>query len=571
MYAAPRRTAHSLRVDIGFTSERGRRPDNQDFAGARIPGFGGDGRRETVAAIADGVGGAKGGRDAAETAVRGFLDGFFGMSATLGASQAAGRALDAINAWIHGQGRVDPERDGMATTFTALILSRRAGHVAHVGDTRLYRFAEGALDRMTEDHTLGRGDMKNVLRRAVGMESAVRIDHATFPIRLHDRFLLCSDGVHGALPDIRLRQILGEQKSPQQTADDIVQTALEAGSADNATAMVIDVIDIPPAEQMEVASAVARLPIAKLPEPGTLVDDFRLDAIIAEGRYSRLYRALDLKNGADVALKFPHPRVADEETYRLAFVNEAWVAGRVRSPWIGEIIDLPPERRTRLYSALPFYDGETLEARLQREPRVDLREGALLATRIARGVAALHRASIIHRDIKPDNIILLKNGGLRLVDLGVARTPQLEDFPAPDIPGTPSYMAPELFAGAAGDEMSDLFALGVTLYRMFTRAYPYGEIEPFSRPRFGKPAPLAARRPDLPSWLDATIAKAVATDRQDRYGDVIEFAFEIENGVQHGRPVAAKRKSLYDRNPLLVWKLISASLAVVLLLALLRR
>ena len=101
---------------------------------------------------------------------------------------------------------------------------------------------------------------------------------------------------------------------------------------------------------------------------------------------------------------------------------------------------------------------------------------------------------------------------MRLIDLGVARLPQLEDFPPGDIPGTPSYMAPELFAGAAGDEMSDLFALGVTVYRMFARAYPYGEIEPFTRPRFGQPASLAARRPDLPAWLDGAIAKAIAVD-----------------------------------------------------------
>ena len=94
-------------------------------------------------------------------------------------------------------------------------------------------------------------------------------------------------------------------------------------------------------------------------------------------------------------------------------------------------------------------------------------------------------------------MILLRDGGLRLVDLGVCRAPHLEDFPQQDIPGTPSYMAPELFQGQRGDEASDLFALGVTVYRMFAGAYPYGEIEPFSKPRFGKPQPLCARRPDL--------------------------------------------------------------------------
>jgi serine/threonine protein kinase len=186
-------------------------------------------------------------------------------------------------------------------------------------------------------------------------------------------------------------------------------------------------------------------------------------------------------------------------------------------------------------------------------------------------VATLHRAGIIHRDIKPDNVILLTAGGLRLVDLGVARVPLLEDFPAQDIPGTASYMAPELFGGRPGDEFSDLYALGVTVYRMFTAAYPYGEIEPFSRPRFGKPAPLSRYRPDLPAWLDAVIGKALNVDPTQRFGDVIEFAHELENGAMWAKPAFTTRQSFYDRNPLRFWKILSASLIILVVILLARR
>ena len=132
-------------------------------------------------------------------------------------------------------------------------------------------------------------------------------------------------------------------------------------------------------------------------------------------------------------------------------------------------------------------------------------------------------------------------------------------------------MAPELFGGTAGDEMSDLFALGVTLFRVFSRAWPYGEIEPFTKPRFGAPASLTARRPDLPAWLDAAIAKAINPDPAKRHGDVLELAFEIENGAQSGRPAAAKKASLYERRPLLVWQGLCALLLIAVLVLLARR
>src|SRR5208282_683800 len=114
---------HDLRFEIGFASECGRRLDNQDYAAARIgrPRF--DARRDAVAAVADGVGGARGGREAAELAVRCFFDGFFGLPGSLGVQQAAARSLDAVNSWIVAQSRADPRLSGMATTFTALLPS----------------------------------------------------------------------------------------------------------------------------------------------------------------------------------------------------------------------------------------------------------------------------------------------------------------------------------------------------------------------------------------------------------------------------------------------------------------
>jgi serine/threonine protein kinase len=264
--------------------------------------------------------------------------------------------------------------------------------------------------------------------------------------------------------------------------------------------------------------------------------------------------------------------VGAEPVLRLAFLREAWIATRVRSPWIAEVIETPFESRSALYSVMPFYEGETLEQRLLRRPPVSRGEGIAIATKLVKAVAALHRAGVIHRDIKPDNVILQPNGGLKLIDLGVARLPNIEDFPASNVPGTPSYMAPELIEGQAGDEKSDIFALGVTLFRMFTGAYPYGEVEPFSHPAFKRaPGSVAALRPDLPAWLDQVLLRLIAIRRGDRFDDVLECGFALEHGELHAAPGPPRRRPLIERDPLRFWQTVSAVLALLLLAMALRR
>jgi serine/threonine protein kinase len=304
------------------------------------------------------------------------------------------------------------------------------------------------------------------------------------------------------------------------------------------------------------------------PREGAVIDDYALDKMLADGRYSRVFRVTDTHNGRVMIAKFPKPAPGAEAVLRAGFLREAWVAARVRSPWIGEVLTPNDARRTSLYTVMPYYDGQTLEQRLLPPPPVRLAAGLDIALKLAKGVAALHRLGIVHRDIKPDNVILQTDGGVKLIDLGVARLPFLEDAPEADAPGTPSYKAPELFAGQPGNDLSDIFALGVTLYRMFTRAFPYGEVEPFSRPRFGRPTPLLTHRPDLPAWLDQTLAKAMAVAPEDRFADAIEFAFELEHGAIRAAPAPPQIQPLYDRNPLLFWKLATAVLAGALMLAL---
>jgi serine/threonine protein kinase len=383
--------------------------------------------------------------------------------------------------------------------------------------------------------------------------------------------VLTSDGVHGPLSARRMVAILARQQSAQATAEALVDAALAAGGQDNATALVIDVISLPAPDHDGILAGLAGLPAIVPPAPGEVIDGFIVEQVLSTGRYAVLLVASDTESGARVVLKFPRAGAASERTMHLAFAREILIAQRISSPYVLAAHPVRPDRQTALYAVQPLLTGETMAARSAR--RLPTLPVALAkAICLTRAVAALHRFHIVHRDIKPDNVMLTDaagddRSGLKLIDFGVARLPRVEDLPGDEIPGTPGFMAPEQFDGNAGDMLTDQFALGVTLYRWFTGAMPFGEQEAFARPRFGTPTPLARHRPDMPSWLDDAICTAIQPDRTRRFGDVVELLSVLESGgplsVSPQRPLP-----LIERYPVGFWQAISAVLAIALIASL---
>jgi len=553
-----------LQVAMGYVSAQGRREDNQDFVGLYEATETERARHGMIAALADGVGGAKGGRIAAELAVRALIEGLYDQPDTIGPAAAAQRVMAPFNSWLHAMGRTESMAHA-ATTFTALVIRGRRAHVLHVGDSRAWHYRDGRLTLLTQDHAHSHPDRRHILYRALGIEERLRLDHREIALAEHDRLLLTSDGVHGSLSLRRIEKLLGARNSAQADADALVEAALAAGSQDNASAVLLDIVALPAVDHDSLAGDLERLPIPGPPGAGESIDGFRLDEQIADGRYTRLFRATDSRTGQIVAIKFPKPALLSEGGARLAFMREMLVGSRVSSPFVAGVIMVPPDRQTRLYGVQPFYDGETIEARLARP--VSLRQGLDIAIRLTRAVIALHRLDIIHRDIKPDNVILCADGGLKLIDLGVARLPRLDDFEANEIPGTPSYLSPEMFSGNPGDEATDQFALGVTLWRLFLRSYPYGEIEAFSRPRFRTPQPPGKTRPDLPAWLESVLMRVVAIDPADRFGDLVELLRALEGGAAVPRVVPGF-VPLIERDPARFWQIVSVLLGIALLISL---
>jgi serine/threonine protein phosphatase PrpC len=559
------------KVSIGHASRTGPRARNEDFVAAVVGDPTQGERHDVVVALADGIGGAKGGRVAAETAVRGFLDGLWDVPETVEVRRAAAQVLSALNSWMYAQGRTDQSLGGMGCTFTAIVLRRRVAHLVHVGDSRAYRLNGDRLSRLTIDHVREEAGAPSLLTRAIGIEPELRLDYAAHPIALFDRLMLCSDGVHGALPDEHIADILRQRSAPKDASQALVDAALQAGSSDNCTALVLDVVGLPLAGSAELGGAILKLPVIDTPRGGETIDGFSLKTLLSEGPNSRLFGAIDELEEGEVVLKFPKPHVGSVADHHAAFVLEAWVGARVHSPWLGRVKELPPGRQTCLYTVLSLYQGERLQTRIARRPPIGLEEGRNIAVKLAHAAAALHRAGIIHRDIKPDNVILEAGGSLKLLDFGVVRVPALEDGPPAEIPGTAAYMAPEMFAGEPGNAATDVYALGVTLFRAFTGEFPYGNVDAVSRPKLERPKDLTILRADLPAWLAEVIGQAIAPEPSQRYRYVGDFADDMEAGPV-GAPIADRRPpTFYERHTLRFWQVSSAVLALVLIWSLLQR
>ncbi len=550
-------------------SQTGLRDQNEDFVGIVTPSEPEISTKGIIAAVADGVSGSAGGREAAEYTVRGLLTDYYATPDTWPVTQSLDRVIKAINSWVQKQGSVRAEAGGMATTLTALVVRGSFYFFAHVGDTRLYLLRNGTLKRLSTDHVWDRPEMRHVLTRAIGLDSQLAIDHGMGELQAGDIFLLASDGVWGALPEYDLSwhlSTLAEQPdTPDATARLLVDAALAAGSKDNASAIVVHIAQLPEENLRDALSGSQQWPVPPRLKPGQSIDGYQVEALIHESPTTLLYRVLDPRTQRKLVLKTLHPDRANDPQEISAFAHEEWLAKRVVARFFPQVI--APDERHYLYFLSTWHPGHTLQALLDAGGHLTVPDLVTHATRITRAIGALHRRSILHRDIKPANIHLGDDGELRVLDLGVAQSGI--EAGQPDLSpqaGTPSFLAPEQLDGAPASPQTDLYATGVTLYYALTRHYPYGEMEPFQRPRFGEPVPPGRYRPDLPAWLENLLLKAVAKQPADRFETAEEMLLALERGAS--RPLQAPApQPLATRDPLALWKVVGAiSLVVNLLL-----
>lgn len=506
-----------------------------------------------IFAVADGVSGNAGGREAAEMTVRSLLTDFYATPDTWEIPVALDKVIIAANRWLLAQALQHREMAGMATTLSLLVLRGQRYYSGHVGDSRLYRLRAGQLELLTTDHVWDRPDMRHVLKRAVGLDQQLSVDYAEGSTQAGDIYALMTDGVWGTLEQSLIHHTMGLYDNPQKICDELTRLALAAGGSDNATVITVRVMETGDETLTDFLAEGRQLTLPPKLKVGDHLDNFEVLEILHQSRASLVYKVKHRQSAQLWVLKTLQPILEEDRLSCQALLNEEWLAKRIMSQYLPQVLPLDAEQRSKLYYVMSWHEGATLQHRLEHGHHFTTAGITRIGIDILRGLGALHRLHILHRDIKPANLHMGKDNRLRILDLGVASSGNNLQEEAMPNPGTPSFMAPELFETGQASTRSDIYAAGVTLYYLLTRKYPYGEIEPFQHPRFGEPAAPTRYRPDIPGWLENIILKAVARNPALRFETAEEMLLALELGET--RPILPmQRTPLISRAGLQQWQ-----------------
>jgi serine/threonine-protein kinase len=279
---------------------------------------------------------------------------------------------------------------------------------------------------------------------------------------------------------------------------------------------------------------------------------YLLERELGRGGTAVVWLARDMKHDRPVALKLLHPALASSLGSE-RFQREIRFAARLQHPHILTVLD-SGETAGRLWFTMPFVEGETLRARLARERRLPLEEALRITREAAQALQHAHDHGVVHRDVKPENILLTHDGSTLVADFGIARALLLPDATTATtlteaglVVGTPSYMSPEQLTGARDlDGRSDVYALGCVLYEMLTGRPPFAGPTPqaVAMRHLAEPAPpVTAANPAVPPGIAAAIARALAKIPAERFGSPRAFVAALDAGGGRGRERAGGRGS----------------------------
>ena len=278
-----------------------------------------------------------------------------------------------------------------------------------------------------------------------------------------------------------------------------------------------------------------------------LRDRYLLERKLGQGGMATVYLVRDIKHDRLVALKVLHPELATSLGPE-RFQREVRTVARLQHPHILTVLD-SGEASGQLWFTMPYVEGESLRDRLRREGQLPVEDAVRIAIEAARGLDCAHQHGIVHRDVKPENILLTNDCSTLVADFGLARALGDADDTLTQtgmVLGTPMYMSPEQASGGLVDARTDVYALGCVLYEMLTGEPPFIGSTPLAitAKRLAGEAPrVRLLRSAVPPAIDAAIARAVAPVPADRFGSMAELARALgEHGPAPVVPAASHRR-----------------------------
>lgn len=293
----------------------------------------------------------------------------------------------------------------------------------------------------------------------------------------------------------------------------------------------------------------ARPPVQSLDRASSLSDqllDARYQVMkkLGEGGMSYVYLAREISTGQEVAIKVLSPKLASDKSSVERLRREAGLAMRLDHPNVCRILRLGESEDGLIYLVMPFLHGELLSDREVKGGPMAVPPGLSILRQVCAGLHHAHQLQIVHRDLKPENIMLVPNedGSERAVvmDFGLAKErradPSIAKLTATGIIlGTPEFMSPEQIRGKPLDARSDVYALGIVAFEMFTSKLPFqgrnAQEMMIARLR-GTPTPIRQFRPELPATLERAITRALETNPDNRFASTLEFADALTEGGQ---------------------------------------
>ncbi len=560
-------------ISIGQYSSRGVKEENQDSYGVLMPDEPALSYKGIVAVVADGVSGCDGGKIASESCVKSLMSDYYCTADSWTVKTSVSKVLLATNRWLHGQGlsRRDMQR-GLATTMSALVIKSATAHMFHIGDTRIYHLRGGLFECLTQDHRVWVSADKNYLTRALGIDLKLDIDYMNFLVEPGDLFVFATDGVHEFVPDAVLRDlVLRSAENLDEGARAIAELALRNGSQDNVSCQILRINQLPGADEQEVYRKLTELPIPPSLSPGMKMDGYRVVREIHASKRTQVYLAVDEESGAQVVLKTPSVNYEDDPLYLDLFLHEEWIGKRVQNQHLLAVVNQNRPKQF-LYSVSEYVEGQTLRSWMHDNAAADLNDIRDIVGQIARGLHALHKMEMIHQDLKPENIMIDRQGTAKIIDFGSVKVAGIEEVATPvkrlSLMGTKNYTAPEYLLGYPCSSRSDIFSLAVIVYEMITGHLPFGD--GYSERTINKLHYVAARnyRADLPVWMDKALEKALRKNPQRRYGELSEFVHDLGN--PNSELMVHVSEPLLVRNPIGFWRGVAIAAVVLNILLLVK-